>query len=68
MEIPESKIKEIPVEKLPILIEKMGLIIKDSKEEKTFLFSTKDIEAFISNTVKYIIKDIQMLDIKPNQK
>ena len=68
MEIPKSKIKEIPVEKLPILIEKMGLIIKDSKEEKTFLFSTKDIEAFISNTVKYIIKDIQMLDIKPNQK
>ncbi len=67
MEIPKSKIKEIPVEKLPILIEKMGLIIKDSQEEKTFLFDTTDIEVFIANTVKYIIKDIQMLDIKPNK-
>lgn len=67
MEIPKSKIKEIPVEKLPILVEKMGIIIKDSQEEKTFLFDTTDIEVFITNTVKYIIKDIQMLDIKPNK-
>ncbi len=64
-ELPSSKITEIPMDKLDILIDKMGLIIKDSKEEKTFLFDTKDIETFISNTVKYIIKDIQMLDIKP---
>lgn len=65
IELPTSKIKEIPVDKLPILIEKMGLIIKDSKEEKTFLFDTRDIEVFITNTVKYIIKDVQMLNIKP---
>jgi hypothetical protein len=65
--LPKSIITEIPVDKLDILIEKMGLIIKDSKEEKTFIFDTKDIETFIANTVKYIIKDIQMLDIKPNK-
>lgn len=66
-ELPKSKITEIPIDKLDILIEKMGLIIKDSQEEKTFLFDTRDIETYITNTVKYIIKDIQMLDIKPNR-
>lgn len=67
IEMPESKIIEIPVDKLDILIEKMGLIIEDSKEEKTFIFDSKDIEEFIKNTVKYIIRDIQMLDIKPHR-
>ena len=45
----------------------MGLIIEDSKEEKTFIFDSTDIEDFIKNTVKYIIRDIQMLDIKPHR-
>jgi hypothetical protein len=45
----------------------MGLIIKDSNEVKTFIFDTKDIETFIANTVKYTIKDVQTLDIKPNK-
>lgn len=67
IELPKSKIIEIPVDKLNILIEKMGIIIEDSKEEKTFVFDSKDIEEFISNTVKYIIKDIQMLDIQPQR-
>lgn len=67
IELPTSKIIEIPVNKLDILIEKMGLIIEDSKEEKTFIFDSKDIEEFIKNTVKYIIRDIQMLDIKPQR-
>lgn len=65
IEYPNSKIKEIPIDKLPIITEKMGLIIANSTEEKTFMFDTKDIEVFITNTVKYIIKDLQMLDIKP---
>ena len=65
IEYPNSKIKEIPIDKLPIIVEKMGLIIANSTEEKTFMFDTKDIEVFITNTVKYIIKDLQLLDIKP---
>ena len=67
IELPKSKIIEIPVDKLDILIEKMGIIIEDSREEKTFIFDSKDIEEFIRNTVKYIIRDIQMLDIKPQR-
>lgn len=65
IEYPNSKIKEIPIDKLPIIVEKMGLIIANSTEEKTFMFDTKDIEVFITNTVKYIIKDLQLLDINP---
>ncbi len=60
---PTSKITEIPMDKLPIIVEKMGMIIQESKEEKTFLFDTYDIVKFIDETVKYIIKDIQMLGI-----
>lgn len=62
-ELPTSKITEIPIEELNLLIDKMSIIIEESKEEKTFLFDSKDIEVFIANTVKYIIKDIQMLGI-----
>jgi len=60
---PTSKITEIPIDKLPIIVEKMGLIIEESKEEKTFIFDTNDIIDFISETVKYIIKDIKMLNL-----
>ena len=60
---PTSKIIEIPMDKLPIIVEKMGIIIEESKEEKTFIFDTYDIVKFIDETVKYIIKDIQMLGL-----
>lgn len=66
-ELPTSAITEIPMEKLDILLDQMSIIIKESKEEKTFIFDTADIETFIENSVKYIVKDIQMLDIKPNK-
>ena len=48
IEYPKSKIKEIPIDKLPVIVEKMGLIIKDSTQEKTFMFDVKDIEIFIN--------------------
>lgn len=65
--IPSTDINEIPVDKLDILIEKMGLIIAESREDKTFLFDTTDIEIFITNSVKYIIKDLQLLGIEPQR-
>ena len=64
---PESEITEIPINQLPVIVEKMGEIIINSREEKTFMFDSKDIEVFIENTVKYIIKDLQMLDIKGDE-
>ena len=64
---PESEITEIPINQLPVIVDKMGEIIINSREEKTFMFDSKDIEVFIENTVKYIIKDLQMLDIKGDE-
>lgn len=61
--LPQSNITEIPINKLPVLIDKLSLIIKESTTEKTFVFNTNDIIEFISASVKYIIKDIQMLRI-----
>lgn len=61
--LPQSNITEIPINKLPVLIDKLSLIIKESTTEKTFVFNTNDIIEFISASVKYIIKDIQMLGI-----
>ena len=66
-EYPKSKIKEIPIDKLPIIVEKMGIIIQNSTQEKTFVFDVRDIEIFVANTTKYIIKDLQMLNILPNK-
>ena len=60
---PTSKITEIPMDKLPIIVEKMGLIIEESKEEKTFIFDTYDIVKFIDETAKYIIRDVRMLGL-----
>ena len=60
---PTSKITEIPMDKLPIIVEKMGLIIEESQEEKTFIFDTYDIVKFIDETAKYIIRDVQMLGL-----
>lgn len=65
--VPKSEITEIPMDKIDLLIEQMGLIIKNSTEEKTFLFDTKDIENYIENTVKYIKKDLMMLGIYPKE-
>ena len=61
---PTTAIREIPVDKLDILVDKMGLIIEETKKEKNFVFDMNDIEVFISNSIKYIIKDIQILGIK----
>ena len=61
---PMTKITEIPLDKLDILIDKMGLILEESKNDKNFVFDIHDVEVFIDNTVKYIIKDLQILGIK----
>ena len=57
---PQTAIREIPVDKLDLLIDKMGLIIEEAKKEKNFIFDMNDIEVYINNCVKYIIKDIQL--------
>lgn len=49
---PKTIIDEIPIDKLDILINKMGIIIENSKQEQTYSFDTYLVEDFIKDTVK----------------
>ena len=51
---PKSDMTEVPTDKLDILINKMGILIENSKEEKPYSFDIKSIEDFIDHTVEKI--------------
>lgn len=54
----ETKITEIPLSSINILVEKVNFIINESKEEKNIPFNFNEIEIFIENTVRYILNDL----------
>lgn len=54
-QIPNTNLDEIPVDKLNILIDKMGLIIENSKEEKAYTFDTFLILKFIDEVSQEIL-------------
>ena len=56
---PRTNIKEIPVEQLDILINKMGIIIENSKEEKLYSFDIEIIKNFITYTCQEILKALE---------
>ena len=60
---PNSKIKEIPIDKLNILIDKMSIIIENSKEEKSYLFDILDVNEFIKKSKNEIIKFLSGVEI-----
>ncbi len=61
---PKTKIAEIDSSKLPVIVEKMGLIIKDSQESShPFLFDLTDIKIFIEECSKQIIEDLSNYNI-----
>lgn len=60
-DIPNFKniIKEIPMDKLQLIIDKAGLIIKNSKEEKSYIFDIEEINKFIEFCVSDIITQLE---------
>lgn len=56
---PNTTIDEIPIEKLNILIDKMGIIIENSKQEKNYLFDIYLIKNFIETTKQRIITELK---------
>ena len=54
--IPESHINEIPLDKLDILINKMGILIENSKESKPYAIDIKPVKEFIDETAEIILK------------
>ena len=58
-QIPDTNIKEIPIDKLDILVNKMGLIIENSKGKKTYTFDIYDIKKFIDLAAEEIINELK---------
>ena len=58
-QIPNTEITEIPIEKLNILIDKMGIIIENSKQEKYYLFDIYLIKEFIEEAKTRILQEIK---------
>lgn len=56
---PKTTINEIPTNKLNILIDKMGIIIKNSKELKPYTFDAYLILEFIDNTSQKILEELK---------
>lgn len=53
--VPNTNIEEIPVDKLNILIDKMGIIIENSKEEKPYTFDIFLVLQFIDEASQEIL-------------
>jgi hypothetical protein len=65
--IPNTTIDEIAVDKLQLLIDKMGIIIMNSKEEKSYVFDIVAVNEFIEYCSKKIIRKISEYNIKVHQ-
>ena len=55
----ENIITEIPMDKLSVIIDKAGLIIKNSKESKAYVFDIEEINKFIEFSVSDILTQIE---------
>ena len=53
--VPDTNIEEIPVEKLDILLNKISILIENSKGEKSYLIDISEVEEFIEKVSKEII-------------
>ena len=58
-----SNIEEIPIDKLPLLIDKMGVIIENSKERGTIIFNTNAICRFIDKTADDFINCLKEMGV-----
>lgn len=57
-------IKEIPMDKIQIIIDQAGIIIENTKESKSYVFDMDVVNKFIKTSVDYILsnlKDIRVI-------
>lgn len=67
-EIPklDNIIKEIPMDKIELIVNKAGIIIENTKETKSYLFDITEIRKFISFSSKLILENLKELGIGNN--
>ena len=58
-QIPKTNIREIPIEKLDILINQMSIIIENTKENKAYSFDITLVKEFIDKISDEIIKELK---------
>lgn len=56
---PKTIITEIPIDKLDILINKMGIIIENSKQERGYTFDIYPVEGFIKEATEKLIEELK---------
>lgn len=56
---PHSCLDEISLDKLNILIDKMGIIIENSKENKNYVFDLTGVNEFIEKSVQVILTELK---------
>lgn len=59
----ESEIDEIPIDKLSIIIDKMGLIIEESKERETVFLDSNVICRFIDKTAQDFLDNLKEIGV-----
>ena len=60
IEIPKIKFTEIPLDKLQIIVDQMGVIIENSKKSFTYSFNLDNVKQFINTCTDLISNDIKM--------
>ena len=59
----EDIIKEIPMGKIQLIVDKTGIIIENSKEKKEYIFDMEKVYKFISLSVEYLLSDLKEKNI-----
>lgn len=64
-EIPKLNkiIEEIPMDKINVIVDKMGIVIANSKETKSFVIDMPSIKQFINLSVQLILSNLNELSI-----
>ena len=60
IEIPKVKFTEIPLDKLQIIVDQMGVIIENSKKSFTYSFNLDNVKQFINTCTDLISNDLKM--------
>ena len=63
IDYPQSIIDEIPMNKLDVLVDKMGLLIKNMDKQKLVMMDYKEIIFFIETCANKILDDLVKLNI-----
>ena len=56
-------IKEIPMDKLDIIVNQAGIIIENSKKSKAYIFDIEEINKFIDFSVNVILNNLKELGV-----